>query len=131
VERWTRARGCSEKSIFPPIAIRRHIKYPLHNLFLAAFKCIRRDLQKYSPEKLYFHELMADDEAFLIHFLRPNERRPLFKLKVTYPDQTDQVFEYPHEHIIVMHPKEIAIIFEDIEISSKLKTVMRLMVQHV
>ena len=68
----------------PPIAIRKFNSITLHNLFLTIFKCMRRDLEKYCKEKLKFNKLTPDDEAFNIHFLRPNERAPLFRIKVLY-----------------------------------------------
>lgn len=88
-------------------------------------------MHKQCPEKLYFHQLTPDDEAFLIHFLKPNERAPLFRLKIVYPDGTDQVFEYPHENVTVMHPKEISVIFEDQDLALSLKNTMKTMIAKI
>jgi len=73
-----------ERTLMPPIAIKRFTSIRLHDLFSNLFRCLRRDLEKHCRERLKFNKLTADDDAFTIHFLRPNERPPLFKIKVLY-----------------------------------------------
>ena len=66
----------------PPFAIRKFSQVSLQALFMTLFKCVRTDLEKYMRERLKFNSMTPDEEAFNIHFLRPKERPPLFKLKI-------------------------------------------------